>query len=50
MSGWRSYGFELWGLAVLAAWHRRYVGSRPPIPEGPRPVIVELQTTLAEER
>ena len=25
MSGRRSYGFELWGLMVLVAWHRRYV-------------------------
>ena len=25
MSGKRSYGFELWGLMVLVAWHRAYV-------------------------
>jgi asparagine synthase (glutamine-hydrolysing) len=50
MSGWRSYGFELWGLAVLAAWHRRYIQHRPPVPEGPLPEIVELQATVAPER
>lgn len=49
MSGWRSYGFELWGLAVLVAWHRRYIQQRPVIPAGPPPVIVELETPLAPE-
>jgi asparagine synthase (glutamine-hydrolysing) len=49
MSGWRSYGFELWGLAVLAAWHRRYIQKRPHIPQGPLPVTVALETPLASE-
>jgi asparagine synthase (glutamine-hydrolysing) len=34
-SGRRSYGFEIWGLAVLSAWHRTRV-HRPP--GAPRPV------------
>jgi asparagine synthase (glutamine-hydrolysing) len=42
MSGRRSYGFELWGLAVLAAWHRRYVQRRVAIPDGPPPHLVEI--------
>jgi asparagine synthase (glutamine-hydrolysing) len=49
ISGWRSYGFELWGLAVLVAWHRRYIQQRPFIPDGPRPVVVELETPLTSE-
>ena len=32
MSGRRSYGFELWGLMVLVAWHRSRVAAAPPIP------------------
>ena len=32
-SGRRSYGFELWGLAVLAAWHRVRVEQPPPRPK-----------------
>jgi asparagine synthase (glutamine-hydrolysing) len=31
-SGRRSYGFELWGLAVLVAWHRARVQRRPTLP------------------
>ena len=49
MSGWRAYGFELWGLAVLVAWHRRYIQEQPLIPDGPPPVVVELETPLAPE-
>ena len=37
MAGRRSYGFELWGLAVLAAWHRTFVASPIAVPDGPRP-------------
>jgi asparagine synthase (glutamine-hydrolysing) len=29
MSGRRSLGFELWGLMVLVAWHRRHIEARP---------------------
>jgi asparagine synthase (glutamine-hydrolysing) len=32
LSGRRSYGFELWGLMVLVAWHRRRVATAPSIP------------------
>ena len=32
MSGRRSYGFELWGLMVLVAWHRARLQVAPPIP------------------
>src|SRR5262249_38277571 len=32
LSGRRSYGFELWGLAVLVAWHRARVESAPALP------------------
>jgi asparagine synthase (glutamine-hydrolysing) len=32
MSGRRSYGFELWGLMVLVAGHRRRVAAAPSIP------------------
>ena len=31
-SGRWSYGFELWGLAVLVAWHRRRIERRPACP------------------
>jgi asparagine synthase (glutamine-hydrolysing) len=42
LSARRSYGFELWGLMVLVAWHRRYVQDRIRVPSGPapRPVTV----------
>lgn len=42
MSGRRSYGFEIWGLAVLAAWHRHYIQRRVEIPDGPPPHVVEI--------
>jgi asparagine synthase (glutamine-hydrolysing) len=35
--GRRSYGFELWGLAVLVAWHRLRI-ERAPDPPVPRPL------------
>jgi len=44
MSGRRSYGFELWGLMVLSAWHRRFVREPFPIPAGPPPRIVHVGT------
>jgi asparagine synthase (glutamine-hydrolysing) len=34
MSGRRSYGFELWGLAVFVAWHRRYIQRPVAVPPG----------------
>jgi asparagine synthase (glutamine-hydrolysing) len=30
----RSYGWEIWGLMVLSAWHRARVQTRPPVPAG----------------
>ena len=42
MTGRRSYGFELWGLMVLSAWHRRFVRDTYPIPSGPSPRIVNV--------
>lgn len=38
-SGRRSYGFELWGLAVLVAWHRMRVEHRP---AKPRPLPLQV--------
>jgi asparagine synthase (glutamine-hydrolysing) len=35
MSGRRSYGFELWGLMVLVAWHRTRIERAVEIPKEP---------------
>jgi asparagine synthase (glutamine-hydrolysing) len=44
MSGRRSFGFELWGLAVLVSWHRRYIERRVELPSGrPEPDVVDLK-------
>jgi hypothetical protein len=32
-TGRRSYGFEIWGLAVLSAWHRVRVQRLPAAPQ-----------------
>jgi len=32
MTGQRSFGYELWGLAVLSAWFNARVANRPPDP------------------
>jgi len=32
-SGRKSYGFELWGLAVLVAWHRARIENIPQLPK-----------------
>jgi asparagine synthase (glutamine-hydrolysing) len=37
ISGRRSYGFELWGLMVLSAWHARRIRQTAPRPAGPGP-------------
>jgi asparagine synthase (glutamine-hydrolysing) len=42
MSGRRSFGFEIWGLAVLAAWHRAYIQKPVAVPTGPPPHEVEI--------
>ena len=49
MSGRRSYGFELWGLAVLVAWHRRYVQERVAVPGGPAPRLVEIRANAVQD-
>jgi asparagine synthase (glutamine-hydrolysing) len=49
MSGRRSYGFELWGLAVLVAWHRRYVQQRVAVPGGPAPRLVEIKAGAVQD-
>ena len=45
LSGRRHLGFEIWGLAVLVAWHRMRV-ARPPDPpaviEAPRAVVLPV--------
>jgi asparagine synthase (glutamine-hydrolysing) len=42
MAGRRSFGFELWGLAVLVAWHRAFVAAPVALPAGPPPRSVTL--------
>jgi len=32
LSGRSHRGFEIWGLAVLVAWHRQRIARRPPPP------------------
>lgn len=36
LEGRRSYGFELWGLAVFVAWHRQRIQRRPAPPRAAR--------------
>jgi asparagine synthase (glutamine-hydrolysing) len=42
MSGRRSFGFELWGLAVLAAWHQRIIETDATLPTGSLARSVEI--------
>jgi asparagine synthase (glutamine-hydrolysing) len=37
LSGARSWGFEVWGLMVLSAWHRTRVARAPRPASGPSP-------------
>jgi asparagine synthase (glutamine-hydrolysing) len=46
MAGRKSYGFELWGLMVLVAWHRKFVRDAIAVPPGPPPRIVEFAPCL----
>ena len=48
MSGRRSLGFELWGLMVLVAWHRRHILGTPSVPDGAPPARLDFlaQTAL----
>jgi asparagine synthase (glutamine-hydrolysing) len=49
MSGRRSFGFELWGLAVLVAWHRRYVQHRIETPaDAPLPDVVDVKALACD--
>jgi asparagine synthase (glutamine-hydrolysing) len=48
MSSRRSYGWELWGLAVLSAWHRRYFQQGVSAPEAALPPVLEIQTLAAQ--
>ena len=48
MSGRRSYGFELWGLAVLVAWHRRYLQASVTVPETEPPPVIEVKALAAQ--
>ena len=43
MAGRRSYGFELWGLAVLSRWHQRFVQSRIEVPSTADARIVDIR-------
>jgi hypothetical protein len=47
MNQQRSYGFELWGLMVLVAWHRKYVRDPFVVPSGPVPRTVEFASCAA---
>lgn len=38
LSGRRNLGFEIWGLAVLVAWHRMRVARPPVAPSGTEPL------------
>ncbi len=42
MSGRRSYGFELWGLAVLSLWHRQNIQTRAALPGATAPRAVHV--------
>ena len=33
LGGRAAYGWELWGLMVLVAWHEQRVASTPPLPD-----------------
>lgn len=46
-SGHKSYGFELWGLAVLVAWHRIRV-EHPPEPPSRSPLLQRCFTGDAD--
>ncbi len=42
MSGRRSYGFELWGLAVLSCWHRQNIQTCAALPAVASPRAVQV--------
>jgi asparagine synthase (glutamine-hydrolysing) len=43
MAARRSFGFELWGLCVLVAWHRAYIQGIPPAQHGTPPERVNFR-------
>ena len=47
MAGRRSLGFEVWGLAVLAAWSRAFVQQQMTVPPGPPPRTIEIKACAA---
>ena len=46
-SGARSFGFELWGLAVLVAWHRTRI-ERQPLPPRDSPVVFRVMQSQGD--
>jgi asparagine synthase (glutamine-hydrolysing) len=55
LAGRRSYGWEIWGLLVLVAWHRARIARVPALPDRPVvsrtiPLAGELQPTVAHRR
>jgi asparagine synthase (glutamine-hydrolysing) len=38
----RALGWELWGLMVLVAWHRRQIQAAPILESAPRPEAIEI--------
>lgn len=42
LSGRRAYGWELWGLMVLVAWHRQHIQRAPARRAATRPALVEI--------
>ena len=47
LSGRNSYGFELWGLMTLVAWHRQYVQHTVTAPQGPLPRAIDVTACAA---
>lgn len=47
MAGRRSLGFELWGLMVLVAWHRRHIQAQPVNVDGPAPSRIVIAENFA---
>jgi asparagine synthase (glutamine-hydrolysing) len=44
VSGRRALGWELWGLMVLVAWHRRQIQSVPAVTVTSRPELITIPT------
>jgi asparagine synthase (glutamine-hydrolysing) len=50
LSGRRSYGFEVWGLAVFVAWHRAFIQRAPSIVGGSRPRRMDVAACTVRDR